>query len=205
MHFFIDGYNVLFRISSVLDDFAASREQIIQDLNRKALRLKMDFTIVFDAHDRPGEAYRTHYNHLEILFSGEGETADDLILKMLRRDSSNCTVVTSDNQLAWKARVLGAKTESVDAFLIKLNKRYLNALKKVKKEKSFPIIPPKESPKEPLRVNATVDECFDYYLAIFEKNVPKQEPEKSEPKKVLENDLDRWLRIFEERLKKYGE
>lgn len=180
MRFLIDGYNLLFRLSTVLQDFTASREQVIHDLNRKAARLHMNLTIVFDAHERPGEAYRTHYDHMEILYSGEKETADDLILKVLRNNAANSTVVTSDNLLAWKARMLGAKTESVDAFLIQINKRYLNAAKKVKS-------PP------PPTVKAQGD-----YLAAFEVE------EKKEPKKKGESDFDRWLRIFEEKLKKFG-
>lgn len=201
MHFLIDGYNLLFRVSSVLDDFSAGRESIIQDLNRKAQRLKMNLTVVFDAQGTPGDAYRTHYQQLEILFSGAQETADDLIIKVLKAqgDCSQYTVVTSDNRLAWRARRAGAKTESVDEFLIKLNKQYLNALRKVNKR----IIPPLKEPVKVERVleEASPSECFDYYLEIFEKSVPFQEPKE---KKIIENDLDRWLRIFEEKLRENG-
>ena len=79
----------------------------------------MNLTVVFDAQGTPDDAYRTHYQQLEILFSGAGETADDLIIKVLKAhgDCSQYTVVTSDNRLAWRARRAGAKTEPVEEFL----------------------------------------------------------------------------------------
>lgn len=197
MHYLVDGYNLLFRLSSALEDFTSMRESIIQDLNRRVQRLKMDVVIVFDAQYSQGEASRTHYNYLEILFSGKGETADDLIIKLLKRIDSpqRYTVVTSDKHLAWEARHLGAKTESVEAFLISLNKRYINALKNVKKEKAIPKAIKIQPEIEPIK--ATPEECFDYYLSIFEQNITK-----SVPREIVESDMERWLRLFE---KKFGE
>lgn len=202
MHYLIDGYNLLFRISTVLEDFSAGREAIIQDLNRKASRLNMDLILVFDAPGREGEAYRTHYNQLEIIFSAEGETADELILKILKgkKGCADYTVVTSDNQLAWRARHLGAKTEMVDSFLIKLNKQYLNALRKESKTLTLPDQKRKKVESKEILSDQVVEGSFEYYLEIFEKNI-QPAPVKEERKREVESDLERWLRIFEERLR----
>lgn len=194
MHYLIDGYNLLFRLGSAVEEFTASREAIIKELNR----LKLDITVVFDAPDRPGVSTRTHYHNLEILYSGEGELADDLIIKVLKRlkGCGNFTVVTSDKRLAWRARLLGAKTESVDSFMARLNKRSI-------KKNPKPIDPLKKiKPKEEEQAPSVPEESIDYYLSIFEKEVPQEEPK--ERKKIVENDFERWFRIFEERLKGNG-
>lgn len=206
MLYLIDGYNLLFSISDFESDFSLERQQLIRSLNDKIQLTKLNAAIVFDAHYCPGYSKRTHYNHLEILFSGEGETADDLILKVVEMASSpqQYTVVTSDNRLAWKARRLGAKTEKVGAFLTRLEKKYLNLQSKSREPSLLPSIKKKETPKPSVvkkvkkpPPEAPPQECFEYYLYLFEKKIN----EKSVKKEKRVSDMDRWLKIFEEKFK----
>lgn len=49
------------------------------------------------------------YGALEVVWSGAGQSADEAILKRLRRGASGITVVTDDRELARRCRDAGAK------------------------------------------------------------------------------------------------
>lgn len=216
----------MFRTLLAGEDLQAQRWRIIQELNEKIQLLKLDVTLVFDAHYQYGEATRSHFNHLEIQFTAQGETADDLILDELKQDPypQQQTVVTSDKKLAWLARRRSAKTETVEDFLTWLNKRYKNKLRQqktlVKRTVEVPIkkeIPePKPKKSAPPGKNASPEECFDYYLSLFEDNFsqmaalnpPENKPVKTKArakkvKKMIKeqepglSDEERWLMAFE--------
>lgn len=221
MHYFIDGYNLMFRVLRAGDDLQMQRESIIRDLNRKIQVVGLDVTIVFDAQYQKGESSRSHVQHLEILFTAQGETADECILHMLKRvkNPREQTVVTSDKKLAWLARRRGAHTETVEDFLKILNKRYQNKLKRPQvplvQETIIPSPPKKTIPI--LTQKALPEECFEYYLEKFESNfqeIPQsqpakkseqpqkkksQKPKKANPEKGL-SDRDRWMKAFERSL-----
>ena len=208
----------MFRVLRAGDDLQAKRKHIIYELNTKLQFLKIDATIVFDAQYHYGETSRTYFKHLEIIFSAEGESADDLIVKELKSKQipSEYTVVTSDKKLSWRVRRKQAKTVTVEKFLEWLNRRYKNELRKLKSSKTeqeFKIIekfgtakPPTPSKKPD--VKASPAECFDYYLEVFEKNLQEQigseikyniaqEPLKLKKKSHI-SDMQRWLNAFEE-------
>lgn len=127
MHYYIDGYNLLFRaFGASVDDFKTRRNSLISSLNVKIGSLKLDVTVVFDSQYLAGEGSRSHYKHLEICFTPLGVTADEFILDQLKFCSApqKEIVITSDRDLAYKARNYSASTESVDEFLGWLNKRY---------------------------------------------------------------------------------
>lgn len=228
MHYFIDGYNLMFRVLRAGNDLQKQREFIVSDLNEKAQVLNLDVTVVFDAQYQSGEESRSHYQSLEICFTNQNETADEYILKNIKASPSpqNETVVTSDNKLAWGVRRLLAKTESIKQFMSWLNKRYENRLEKnrqepkelTQKKLSRPNSTSKEnSEKElvPPQPGNTAANTFDYYLYQFEKkfretaskgqkNQPKSEKKnknskKPKPEQSQESDIERWQRIFEEK------
>ena len=136
MHYFIDGYNLMFRVLRTGDDLQKQRESIVSDLNKKIQLLNLNVTIVFDAHYQYGEGSRSLFESLEISFTDHGESADDYILKRVKSSPNpkQETVVTSDNKLAWRVRSLLGKTESVKEFLSRLNRRYENRLSKSQQE-----------------------------------------------------------------------
>lgn len=185
----------MFRLSTVRDDLSRFRQQFIEELNAKIHLLDLDITIVFDAQYQPGESSRSHYKNLEILFTDEGETADDRILEEIKGEkyqASRVTVVTSDKKLAWYARRCSAKTESAEDFIAWLNKRFKNRLRQRKADaispsatKNFP--PPKKTavkkPSKPSK-SATPEQCADYYLEAFEKEFSKMEETAVHVKKV---------------------
>lgn len=187
MHYYIDGYNLLFRLMHSHDHLQTSREQVILDLNKKVSLVKIDVSVVFDGTFQVGEGTRTHFDHIEILFTAEGETADEFILDELKnsRRPEQETVVTSDKKLAWQARCRQAHTESVEEFITWLNKSYKNKLKQLKnppKPRIIPKPPLPSTPAEPL-IEAVAESSHDYYMRIFEAHylelVKNEKPRKS--------------------------
>ena len=184
MHYFIDGYNMLFRLLHGIDNLQRLRESIIHDLNKKISLLKLDASIVFDSTFQIGDRSRSHYEKLEILFSAEGETADEYILDELKNtlNPTQETVVTSDKKLAWQVRNRSAHTESVEDFIRRLNRAYKNKLRRLKKgeQPSFqPPAPalssPSSSPRSSLIPDkeAPLEAYADYYAQVFESEWDK--------------------------------
>ena len=180
MHYFIDGYNLLFRLLHDKEDLQSQREAIIRDLNQKIALVKIDVSIVFDAAFQMGERTRTHYNELEILFTAEGESADEYIVDEIKNSPhpQQETVVTSDKKLAWRVRNRSAHTESVEDFVLWLNRAYKNKLRQSKKEKQQPAPSPipastpiRPAPKPRSLVpskDAPLEAYAEYYAQVFE-------------------------------------
>ena len=134
MHYYIDGYNLLFRILKGSDDIRKQREEITFDIEKKVNLLELDATLVFDSHYQEDDNTKSHFKSIEIIFTAKGETADEFILKELKesRNPSEHVVVTSDKKLATLCRLRLGKTESVDEFLSWIGKRYRNKLRRNK-------------------------------------------------------------------------
>lgn len=217
MHYILDGYNILFRTLRKGGDLKTQRASFLAELNDKIKLLGMDVTLVFDAQYAEGDASRSFYDAVEVHFTDQGETADEYILKHVRRSSHprQEVVVTSDARLAWAVRRQLVRTETVEKFLSSLNKRYESKLIKSVQERNAP---PKEAVKEkispplPLPQKDPVDN-FAYYLQSFEKRyeelskspevpIKKKRPRKEKqppqaPRLPGESEFDRWLRLFQ--------
>lgn len=216
MHYYIDGYNLMFRLLRAGDDLARQREQVIEEIYRKVSFIGLDVTIVFDSQYNPSESTRSNLRAMAIHFTDHAETADEYILSELKSDSdpTNHTVVTSDKKLAYLSRLRSAKTVSVEEFMILLNKRFKNKLRQKKNPVVKPEIKLPVKPKDPTAVDK-VEDCFDYYLREFESEFaeilsheppPKpvkatkikkksKKPKKGEPN--IENILEKWTKAFE--------
>ncbi|MCX6995146.1 MAG: NYN domain-containing protein [Chlamydiae bacterium] len=128
MHYFIDGYNLLFRLSQEKMSFERSRQEVIASL----LGVKLSLTVVFDGGGGDG-AQRTHKGPLEIIYTAKGQSADSYILDELAwiKKPGAYTVVTSDKPLGANCRQLGASVKSISDFLEALYKK--QAIKRVEK------------------------------------------------------------------------
>lgn len=230
MHYYIDGYNLMFRMLYAGDDLQAKREQIIRELSEKVQLLGLDATLVFDSYYQPEESTRGHFQALEVCFTNYGETADEFILQALKVSEypQQQIVVTSDKKLAMQARRRLAQTLSVEEFMSWLGKRYKNKLnqkkelkaaKKAEKALSPKIAPKKAEPPSTLSPlpKTSPEECFDFYLTQFEASLkeceahalapkPKKRTPKIKKKKIPKHeksdsisDMERWLKIFENR------
>lgn len=119
MHYFIDGYNLLFHSSFESKTLKEGRKQIIDSL----MDTKFSLTLVFDGKgaDLPD---RTHRGSLEIVYTLKGQSADAYILEALSlvKNPKVYTVVTSDKKLASVCCQMGAYAQPIDSFLALLKK-----------------------------------------------------------------------------------
>lgn len=212
MHYFIDAYNLLFRLRGRDEQLQRQRDHLIHDLAKQAAALDLDVTLVFDSSYPPGEATKGHLGAIEIIYTSQGESADSYILNALSGISllKQETVVTSDKALAACSRRQGAKVISVENFLLWLEACYRNKRKKHRMQELRPV---SKTP-NPLPLKPVSPE--EHYLQVFEKRFHELEEAQEKPKlekkrgrkqkpRVVkespESDMERWLRIFEEGVK----
>lgn len=175
MHYFIDGYNLLFRLLPSEEDLQSQREAIIYDLNEKISLVKINASIVFDATSQVGDRSRSHYDQLEIHYTAKGETADDYIIDEIKNHSTpdQETVVTSDKKLAWQVRNFSGRTLTVEQFIHWLNRAYKNKLRQQKEEIKAKVAPPPKAETSSKSLfpsaDAPIEAYSDYYAQIFEK------------------------------------
>jgi hypothetical protein len=90
----------------------AERRSLAHDVDRLRRREQRRIVLVFDGVAPPVPLGR------DVLFSGPGRTADDVILDLLREedDPKGWRVVTEDRSLADQCRWLGARIEKCAVF-----------------------------------------------------------------------------------------
>ena len=104
IHILIDGYNLirkyqpLFRVEKA--DFSQGREKLLEWLSQYRQKIPNPVTVVFDGGQ--GGALvegRDIYKGIKILYSPRGQTADDIIKRIAKREGEKTLVVTSDQEL----------------------------------------------------------------------------------------------------------
>lgn len=105
MHYFVDGYNVTRRDPRTASlPLIEQREALIARLAVRGADLlgRGDITVVFDG--LPGGGQDARRGKVEVRYS-RGESADDLIVRLIEATAGNATVVTSDGGLAARVRL----------------------------------------------------------------------------------------------------
>ncbi len=181
MHYLIDGYNLLFQMSWLRESaLQTARQKLLLELEGYASKLSIHISIVFDAPFQSDSLSRSHFKSLEIIFTSQGQTADQFLIDWLSHlQAKNYTVITSDRSLAKNARMSGAKVENVATFLAMLKKRLL------KKQKR--LLEKVESTKAPIQ----------------QRFVPpplKKKPSHGKEELPPLTDLDAWERLFSSEL-----
>lgn len=160
MHYYIDGYNWLFRTPKTKLSFEDKRRQFVQDLHDLVERSTCLITVVFDSSDPTRDlSTRGHYKALEIVFTPKMQTADNYILEAVQnaKKPQNISVVTLDRELQERCRMEGANILTFKEFFEIFNKKKTSADKLL--EESYKKMV-KESPRELSRL-----------LMIFEKKL----------------------------------
>lgn len=155
MQYWIDGYNLLFRIPHLQGSLEEKRSQLILHLNSLAKKSDLSFVLVFDANDKERSLdRRTHYDALEIIYTTSKKTADEAILERVEavRHPATVCVVSSDKGLTSQVRALGAQVLSLSEFCLFLDKKRFKKLNVGSQTEC------KDSPKE-----------MDRLLKIFEE------------------------------------
>ncbi len=157
MHYWIDGYNLLFRITKNYREMKENERKLLLALNRSMILLKYQVTIVLDGREKdPAEALRKNLDSLTLIYTPHHQTADDYIIQAITHSSSQETVVSSDMELLRKAKQLGAHTLTVEKFLSQI----------VKQKK-------KKSPAPPKEIQET-DSNLQRLLKIFEDKLREE-------------------------------
>ncbi|MBI3398419.1 MAG: NYN domain-containing protein [Deltaproteobacteria bacterium] len=120
IHLVIDGYNltgVMALPGQTATDLEGTREGLIKRLLVYKRAKGHRVTVVFDGK-KSGSFYRTKINQygIEIIFSKDGEEADQILKEIAKTEKQNMTLVTSDRAVASFAEAYGAIAISSDEF-----------------------------------------------------------------------------------------
>lgn len=112
-HYIVDGYNVINlwpELTALRNDLSEARDKLVHMLAEYGAYEKYDMTVVFDAlFTADDERVEQVNQHLEVVYTGKGETADSYIERLAYdsvRMGREVHVVTSDG--AEQAVILGA-------------------------------------------------------------------------------------------------
>ena len=120
MHYYVDGYNFLFRICHKVDPLEEKRNQLIDLLNEELQFLKGRCSLVFDSRDQVRDCPQCAFlENLEVIYTPRGLTADHYIIELVEHSQAPkaITVVTSDSGLGRVCRHLGSHVMTIDDFI----------------------------------------------------------------------------------------
>ncbi|MFE1169559.1 NYN domain-containing protein [Nocardiopsis sp. NPDC058789] len=117
VHLLLDGYNVTKTGYGTLP-LADQRTRLLTSLEGLASRTKAEITCVFDGADVEAPPVTTS-RRVRVLFSAPGETADALIVRLVRAEPPGrpIAVVTSDKEIVTAVRRAGARAVPSVVFL----------------------------------------------------------------------------------------
>jgi predicted RNA-binding protein with PIN domain len=127
----IDGYNVIFRDPELRvlarTDLERARDELVRKLAESLYSRGGGITVVFDGREGgPGPGRTRSRGGVRVIFSSPPETADQRIQKLIESAGASgpagaravgWLVVSSDREVADRARLWGAKVESGEDFL----------------------------------------------------------------------------------------
>ncbi len=121
----IDGYNVLGAMGlppqKVIGQGEMHRDQFVARLSLYAQAIRCLITVVFDAWRQPGSMRQTiHLTGVTVMYSAEGERADQVIQQLIRQYGKETAVVSSDLEVTNVARAFGAFVIRSQEFLTRL-------------------------------------------------------------------------------------
>jgi len=121
MHLIIDGYNLLHvgrsPVQMTSEDLQLNRDRLIEGLALYRQMRPCNITVVFDGWQGGWSTERKERNRgVDILFSRLGETADEVIRRLVKEKGSGVVVVTSDREISRYAEKLSVAVISSDRF-----------------------------------------------------------------------------------------
>ncbi|NYH50899.1 putative RNA-binding protein with PIN domain/chaperonin cofactor prefoldin [Nocardiopsis arvandica] len=121
VHLLVDGYNVTKTGYGTLP-LADQRTRLMNSLKGLASRTKAEITCVFDGADVDTPPVVAPTRRVRLLFSAPGETADELIVRLVRAEPPGrpIAVVTSDQEIVTAVRRAGARAVPSTIFLRRL-------------------------------------------------------------------------------------
>ena len=101
---YVDGYNMIgawpnLKRLQQRDEIGTARDELLHELSNYGAFAGVEVIVVFDAQLVPGITQRYEQYDLEVIFTQEGETADEYIERSVGEENflvSNVKVATSD-------------------------------------------------------------------------------------------------------------
>ena len=105
----VDGYNLIGSEKGLRGDLEGKRDRLVQRLQKYREKKGFGVILVFDGW-RSGwpTEIRQQSGGITIIFSQQGEKADDVIIKLAKGMGSGCVVVTSDREVRRAAEASSA-------------------------------------------------------------------------------------------------
>jgi len=109
MDVIIDGYNLLGADQGLQGALDHRRDWLVQQLSRYQNAKGFAVTVVFDGwkSGRPNEV-NEKVNGVSVIYSRQGEKADDVVVRVARLKGSGCAVVSSDREVRNGVEKFGA-------------------------------------------------------------------------------------------------
>ena len=155
MHYYVDGYNLIFSLIESKESLQSLRQKVVRLLQKRFALLGLQGTLVFDgSHRRDEESGLSYHSPLIVAYTPKGQSADEYIVERIgsSKNPKLATVVTNDRGLILHVASLGAKSLS--------NGEFIRWLKGKSKKKKAEEIEPKDSQKN-----------IDRLLKIFEERL----------------------------------
>ena len=118
MPYLIDGHNLIGQMPNICLHDPEDEMQLVLILNEFFKKRRISGTVFFDRRG-PGLARKTGAGRLKVEFATPPNTADRMIeqrLRSIKKEASNCVVISSDREIQTVARVLGAKVMDSSEF-----------------------------------------------------------------------------------------
>jgi len=116
-HYLIDGYNLLFALPEMPSGaWMEKRQSLLAWISHVRPHGNNTATVVFDS--RQGLGNREQHGDVEVVYTA-GETADDWIIKQVRKTSSprSTIVITDDQGIRHMIKGTGARWQSAHDFI----------------------------------------------------------------------------------------
>ncbi len=96
----VDGYNLIGSQRGLRGDLEGKRYRLIQRLQKDRGKKGFGVIVVFDGWRSGGPTeIQQQSGGITVIFSLQGEKADDVIIKLVKEMGSGCVVVTSDREV----------------------------------------------------------------------------------------------------------
>ena len=118
----VDGYNFIGFSGGLTGDLKGERDRLIGQLAEYQKIRGIPVCVIFDAW-KEGllSQHVEHRNGVEIIFSRLGETADQVIIRLIRKLGEQCVVVSGDREIVQVAARSGSTSVSPREFRLKLD------------------------------------------------------------------------------------
>jgi len=119
--YFIDGYNLLFRLCKVDGELKKAREVLVRWL----ASFPYSLTLVFDGKRTDQSDFPYHIGQLSIVYTCSGQSADEYLIEMMLsgENRKQAIVVTSDTLLGASIKGIVVEVMSIDLFFSMVKKK----------------------------------------------------------------------------------